>query len=204
MKKNFINRSFLLIIFFIIIFFNHPNVANATLYSTLNVTDSGEFLNFSFDLPNFNPSTFGSTPASVTNLMINGVSENADFTNFPGAGLTFPCSYCNTGEFTINFISPSGFPEPLNVNSGDAQTGGISSQGLIVFFDSAAEFGTSKTISINACYGNNCLYTPGSMTISPSTTPEPSTLALFGTGIIILGGLLTRKNKFLAQSIIKQ
>jgi hypothetical protein len=138
--------------------------------------------------------TFSGTVTSASATSITNVVEA--FNHFPGK--TFTLAF-NTGLGTMS----------LNSGSGDTLSGTFSSFGsfcgsvecsitVSVFWDTlsasvAAALGAPQGIDLAHIGWNRDTGAVTSVDISITPIPEPSSLALFGTGLIGIAGLIRRK-----------
>lgn len=168
-------------------------VANATL---IDITGAGtwsstapisafsapsETWDFSFNLPQtFSPSGNGISVTQISNF---DYSLNGSPVLTPNLSSIKFYDYGDGGLFDLSF------------NNGDI----VSLYG--------ADVGSSGTLSLGTFYAGIAMNDgsatgSGSVTLSiPSATPEPSTLVLFGTGIILMGYMASKRKKGLPNRI---
>lgn len=162
---------------------------NASGASQTSITQNAD-VSGTFTFTELSDITLGSTDSSL-NTAIGSLGESLSYSNGPitlGAGQTDNLGTVNlTGTPSTKDISSAYFS--LFEGPGDLSFDATSSSGY-----SFIGGGNNQTATItNADIGGITVTYDYSVPPPPSVVPEPGTLVLFGTGLLLMAGLVRRK-----------
>lgn len=170
-----------------------PKVSPATLTGVMNSPSGPSFTGKNLGGVGF---TTGSWVSTVGNLYTYGGGGNITVTA-SGLGLTgiAPGTVLFSGVFNGNSSFVVTTPNPLKPKvkignlSGHVTTTSLSPALLVLLGMTFQNHGTAVALAIDLKVGTGGAIQSGSITL----VPEPGTLALFGTGLVGLAGLLRRR-----------
>jgi PEP-CTERM motif len=187
-----------------------PAMAQNTVYSNgaINGTTDGWTINFGFVVSD----TFTTTGGTVNNIVFGAwtfpgdVLENAGVqitssefggTTFFSGTVSFTQSGCSTNQYGFNVCTEtgSGFG-PVNLAAGTYWLNldnAVVNDGDPVFWDENSGASSASENTVGTIPSEAFTVLGGTTTTSSTSIPEPSSIMLFGSGILGLAGVLRRK-----------